>query len=529
MVFGKTGKRLFAPFFGVAPPRMSETLAGAMTGPFERLPIELVQCIVVAVLSSDDALVSMLTVGNFLRTCRGAAAGVTRAHRLEATARAFLGGTLKPLPCVAPHRAYTELLLTRVRSSMELATVNRMLRDSTSHCASLTSGACCRASRESLNAELGTDEWWLRWGYMGAFLKEAMAPECPAMRVAVAAGGGSQVLCQTDRGAALVTNGGGCVRCVHKLPCEVFSPERELEVVFEKSFDDTVLFGASAGKLLAVVLKREVNNNPWDNKYALQVWDTGANAHVYTHEIASYPTKLWIVGEKVYWIVNGKPTGHHVWSMHLEHCFPLTGKSGSVRLPDSHTLDAVSVSRHAGHFAMIDANPARRAEHLIFFDVEFAQLVHIDSYARTTLWHRSIVKLSPLGDTLVVVGSSHPSPTTLIYRRCNPVGSRRLGWQLWKQIVPFNEAEFPQPGDGMSYPIQHGVFSPCGGIVCFFFWNHNKGQVMYIDMHRVLAGQRATPVVKDFLPMSIPTSKVVWGDGFFLPTGTGSGVLGISA
>jgi len=534
---GDRGVQIFAPFFDAARVCVSDTTDCAMTGSFHRLPVELVQCIVVAVLESDGALVSMRALGSFLRTCRGAAAAVAREHRLEAAARAFLGNTLKPLTGVAPHRAYTELLVTYMRSRMEHACALRMLRDITLHCASLTSGPCCRKSREAYNDELKGEEWWWRWGFMGELVKEATAPERPVMRIAVAAARGSQVLCRTDRGAALTTKPltltGGCVRCVENRPCEVFSPERELEVTFEQSFDDAVLLGASAGKLFAVVLVHMINDNAWENQYALQVWDMEANARVYARAIDPYPIELWILDERVYWLTNGHETDKHRWSLHLEQCLPLTGEYERVQLPDSHFLDATSVSRHTGDLAMIDANPDQSIEQLLFFDVKLKQLRSVNSFARISRVRRSLVQISPMGNTMVLVGTSHQTPTTSIYRRF-PASSfpdigktRLLGWALWKTIVPRSDACFPQR---LNYPTQHGAFSPCGGMVHFFFLSGERSEGMHLDVRRVLEGEDVQAVVLQYVPNAVPPTKSAWGTcGLFLPTGTGGGVLRIGA
>ena len=76
---GRRGIKILAPFFLHDHPQMSFQFQCAMTGVFELLPTELIQAIVAALFNDAPwPPASVRDVGNFLLTCRGAAAAVTR-------------------------------------------------------------------------------------------------------------------------------------------------------------------------------------------------------------------------------------------------------------------------------------------------------------------------------------------------------------------------------------------------------------------------------------------------------------------
>ena len=553
---GNRGIKILGPFFGLSHLRISDQFTCAMTGAFQHLPVELIQCIATCLLSSRrNTLASARDVRDFVCTCRGAAAAVVREFRLEAAARAYMRDTLTPLPTAPPHRAYTELLFTFVRSHLAYQAMMSTLRDSQSHCAHRV---CCSAGRETDNGRFAREDWWRSWGDAGlALLKEALGKEPHlAMRIHVAAAADAQPLCHTERGVAFAQQRPRCpaasmgVLCVESEPCDVYSPYRELKVTFEVPYDRFVALAASSGKWLAVIthppiLPDEVLETPWVGsehmrKFVddsqLQVWDMETNKCVYEGEAEPVVHKLWMVGQTVYWFARGyDAVGENLWPLRVGCCTWMQNKVAVYSLGSCGALETYSVARHTGDMVYLDTRGAKQPDLLNFFDAKAMQVRTIDTLDRGDGVGalRSIVALSPTGDVLVALLRCIEHPGVVIYRRSfealmNVEKRGRLGWGPSRYVHPSSRAEFPRHFD---YAYQHAVFSPCGSRAVFFFKDGHHGEVMTVDLRGALAGGRAPKVAIracNHYHRTMPQDSVAWVDGgIYLPTGAGGGLLRI--
>ena len=555
---GNRGIDILGPFVGLSHIRVSDRCACAMTGAFHALPTELIQCIVACLLASRrDPLASARDVRDFVCTCRGAAAAVAREVRLEAAARAYMGGTLTPPPEAPPHRAYTELLYTFMRSHLAYQAMMQTLRDAQSHCAHQV---CCSAGRKHDNALWSDEDWWLPWGEVGRALLEGALGKAahPAMRVTVAAATGATLLCQTERGAAFAQQRPLCpasslgVLCVESEPCDVYTPDRELKVAFMAPTDRFVALAASSGRWLAVItcpsiLADEEVAQPWAgsehmrrfvNESVLQVWDMEANECVFAREADAIVHRLWMVGPTVYWFARGYDSvGQSLRPVRVACCAWMDATTDVYSLGSCGFLDSSSVARHTGDLAFFDARREQGPDFLNFFDATLKQVRTVDTYDDRrhgpSQALRNMVGLSPTGDVMVALLRGNGCPGTVIYRRSFDALTdwkkcRRLGWRPWKHLYPSCDAEFPRRHD---YAHQHGVFSPCGSKAVFFFKGGQRGEVVTVDMRGAIGGGDSPEVritVEQVYHQTLPQDAVAWVDGgIYLPTAACGGLLRI--
>jgi len=554
-MIGQRGLSILLPLFGERHlPTLSERLARSMSGLFERLPVELIQSILNALFADDELPdASMHGFFQFVRTCHGAAAVATRAQRLEAAARAFMGCNLAPLPNAPRHLAYTKLLLSYVRADVVNKTMVHLLTDVGTHCAYQ---ACCRHNREAYNGARD-DQWWLSLCHAGrALVGHAFGVEKPQIRVAVAADKNAHPLCQTDRGVAFIQHGHSDapkgILCVEDQPCEVYSPDRELKTTFSIPTNEFVTLAASSGNLFAFLSHEptspedeEFVEPEWPHEVArrsvdngtLEVWDMQANTRLYAREIDAIVQTLWFADERVHVLVQdfNLDVGDQMWPIRVEEHSPLGNSFRVCSLGNCSSIHDTGVARHTGDLAFLDARAIQRHEHLVFFDARLRQVRTIDSYVRVHPAHdaRSILQFSPMGDTLVVLGQGHEQRTILVYYRTRSPRSRwqttrQLGWTMCAQVSAHTDTptQFPVHRD---YPFQHSVASPCGSKMIFFFKNSRSAEVVTVCVRFRLEGE---PKVarNQFFHKTVPQDQVVWTDnGLYLPTGHGGGIVRIGA
>jgi len=541
---GRDGLAIFKSFYDDARPEPSHWHGCAMTGNFADLPVDLCQCVVTCLLASDVAC-EWRDVYHFLLTCRGATAAVTRAHRFEAAARSYMLGALKPLPHAPAHSAYTELFYCFVRSHIAFKNAMDTFALAVSHCADL---ACCQRPREEINASWRREDWWQTWGSLGcAIVREALGAQSPASQISVAASKNAYPLCQTDRGVAVAqhghTDGAKGVLCIERERCDVFSPDRELKVAFEVPTNDFVYLAASSGTLLALIVMDRLGDDdvPVDT-YAdevaerssddgvLQVWDMATGECLLKTGALACTHELWVAGENVFCCMQ---------TLYSErpNLWPLRVRRVSARDPhnwEDHALGNccvirdTCVARHTGDLALLDGhhNQDGIPEHLIFYDARRAKARVIDSHALVNEDRRSLVRMSPVGNTIAVLCRSCSTHSLVIYRREEGAGvgeCPHLGWSRWKRIEPC--CGFP---DTASYTYIQGAFSPCGGKLVYFCRGEvvARGEVITVNVRAVLKGHERAVTATPILHATIPHDTFVWDDnGFYLPTGTRGGVL----
>lgn len=539
---GNRGVRILGPLFGVSHLDLCSRFVGTMTGLFEPLPVEMIQGVVNGLLEDDDAYASLCAVCNFLCTCRGAVAAATRSQRIELAARAFMGCDLAPLPHAPRRCAYTKLLYAFVRADVAHRSMMRMLADCATHCASRP---CCHQGREDCNTMVTSDEWWRSWGCIGrALMQHAFGTERPAVRVAIASNKGAEPLCETDRGMVFAQHQSKKPRSLLRVegqPSDVFSPDRELKVAAVAPVEpgESASLAASKGNLLAVLSHASLGWSEEEEEEGrargwLRVWDMEANKCVYERRFYVVVQTMWMVGTKVYmfWQQREWGGGPEIWPVNIERCSPLGGPAAVFSLGNCGAIHDISLARHTGDLAIIDARPSQRTEHLLFFDVKLQQVRTLDSNRRTTTPQRSLVQFSPMGDTLVLVGKGHLHQATLIYRRSVSSAlprwqqTRLLGWQLAHTIAPTSERQFPLR---VAYPYQHSVATPCGSKMVFFFKSGASGEVMSVLLRSQIEG---APWVKvdQVVHSTVPQDPVVWVDnGLYLPTGAEGGLLRVGS
>ena len=539
---GMYGEHL-VPFLKLLIQPLIEGPSASISGCFGILPMELVTAIVTAMLelnqpaSHDDALASVRCVQAFVCTCRGASLAVTREQRLEVAARRFM--QLKPQSGVPAECAYTELTYAHLRSITECQLVRQVLLMGLTHCAMLTN-TCCSIGRDCLNESLRlrTNDGNLA---QKTASRKVLGPHREAMRVAVAAASNAVLLCQTDRGAAVCVE--DVVRCVEGYSCDVYSPEGELAVTFERRIDPeigSVMRAASYGDLL--VLHVRLNGQPGvDACNTLQVWDTRSNVLVESRGVNYDPCLLWVCGETVYCFA---PRASQNLALHYEEIIrtidywqpraregSMQQRGGRWTLPPCHQIVALNVARHAGHLIMVDTALGCPHKHLLFFDVDLGQVGAIDSH--DALGHTgstSTVALSPLADTAVYLNRSINSPALLIYRRNQHQLDRGraieapMGWSMCFRGSPSAQCDFPSNCPYTDY----SAFSPCGGQVCFFFFNAQSAQVLRVNLCKTFEEKQVAANVWSVMRDAMPNAAV-WSDGIYVETGHGDGIIRIGA
>jgi hypothetical protein len=563
----------------------------AISGILGKLPNDVLGCIVAAMLEKchahEEVLHTARSVRAFLLTCRGAASAVSHKHRLEALCRSsFRAVCMAPPIASKAHREYTEFAYATVRSAVELQLFHRLLLHGLSHCASMVH-SCCRGGRESLNRHVSSETVQLRsprdgkrWG--ATLVKQAFGPERETVRTTVAAGSDARLLCQTDTGAAMQSSAKDCVRCVAGRMSDTFSPEGELLVTFETPCQGLVRFAASTGRLLALCI--DERNAPIDGRWGehsyvpksgswnvrwdevehctaggdvLEVWDTVDNVLVCRcpffrhHNIRA----LWICGEDVCAFSEEKDEQSFqdiedvggVVKRHLHKFSKLQdGKFGNYRQCDllpATSAEHVSVARHVGSLALFRGN--RRGFYFQgsteFIDQQSFPVVAncYWSLSKYQTSHSTCVgELSPMGDTMVIINRALNACTILIYRRksvqnfaneCQFAEAVRdaLGWRQHAVLQRGSWGSKVPASLGDAFP--HGAFSPCGCSALFFFCDgHGEGEFVEIDICDSIVNGSVCAHLKGIMLKCVPT-KLVWGDGFYLETNCGGGVLRIGS
>ncbi|MBN38450.1 MAG: hypothetical protein CMI29_08295 [Opitutae bacterium] len=546
---GHDGVAIFKRFYDDLRPETPSWHGCAMTGNFESLPTELCQCIVTRLLTSDVAR-EWQDVHHFLLTCRGAAAAVTRAHRFEAAARIYMLGALRPLPLVPVHRAYTELFYCFVRSHVALKSMVDTFEVTATHCADQ---ACCQQSREDANARWRQKDWWNSWGRVGsAIVHEALGEEHPVVQISVAASKNAYPLCYTDRGVAIVqhghADGAKGVLCVERERCDIFSPDRDLKVSFEVPTRDFVYLAASSGTLLAIIVLAalEDDNIPIDlyadevafrssDNGVLQVWDMASGERLFETEVEAVVHELWLFADTVFCCMQSLQREEpNLWPLRVERFLARrTNVPKAIHLLGlCCVIRDTCVARHTGDLAVLDSRDdfIEMRERLIFYDAARAQTRVIDSYDRVHEGRRSLVRISPMGDTLVMLRRSDAKHRLIIYRRKEraDVGEcPNLGWVCWKHIEP--HCGFPNT---LSYKYIQCAFSPCGGKMLYFCRDGGGlgGEVILVDLRAMFKGQERALTTMPMLHAAIPHDVFAWNDGgLYLPTGSRGGILCIGA
>lgn len=515
-----------------------------ITGAFRFLPPELVDCIVTAMLAfsphmpptSNEASIAATSVFYFLRTCRGAVAAVSRANRIEVVARAALE-SMTPIPGAAPHRAFTELAMCSVRSSMEARVLFRIILSQLTHCAT-TTGNCCRSGRVKLNERLAQrpfDGEPLFQALAGAAMGEGRA----TVQVSVATAQQASLLCATERGAAISLGQGPSrkVICVTSQPAEVYSPDHELarEFVCEYKLTDTmqhvVVNACSEGCLIALLLKNYHKNDP---EAQVDVWNMRQNVLVDTRRVAKRTRDIWMHNGTLYgfrtWPVlddfldNFVPEGPTTISYYRPMSPPESAdhSGGAIPLHGMCAVTSVSVARSTGDLVCIDAHQSEMEERLVFVDVKRREHCcfewqRVSSPAPDAM---SLVALSPTGRVMVMLGGSDWNRDVWVYRRYHRSDDVRmcLGWCVFAR-TPYVRPS-PDP-----FPTKFGIFSPCGSMVWFFFGNIISGEHFSIDVRAVIKTARICLQRCTIGPEAVPCSAVWGNDGLFLKTGTGWGIL----
>lgn len=540
----------FARMFGSTPPKWDQISSSfsdsTVTGAFRHLPPELVDYIVTVMLASsphvpptsNEASIAAMGVFHFLRTCRGAAAAVSRDNRIEVIARAALE-SITPIPGAAPHRAFTELAMCSVRSMMEAHVLFRVILSQVTHCAT-TTGNCCRSGRVKLNERLarrldhGTDP------LVQALTDASIGEGRTKVQVSVATAQQASLLCATERGAAISLGQGPSrkVVCVTSQPAEVYSPEHELAREFVCEYTDTlhqVVHACSEGHLIALLLK---NYHQEDTEPQVDVWDMRQNVLVDTRRVATHTRHIWMHNGTLYgfdWLVldDFRSEGG---STEISYYRPMSPpgsadhSGGAIPLHGVCAVMSVSVARGTGDLVFIDARWSEMEERLVFVDVKRSEHCCFDPHrvCSPAPDATSVVALSPTGRVMVMLGRSHSDPGVWVYRRHHRSDEDPLAGLNW---CIFARSPCDSPGNNFPRPLWYatkfGIFSPCGSMVWFFFRNAVSGEHFAIDVHAVIktGGIDSRPARHLWIPEVVPGGAVWGNDGLFLKTGTGWGIL----
>ena len=550
-------ERLARMFASTAPTKWNRDDAepihdSTKAGTFRVLPPELVDCIVAALLTINPRklakeLVACTTaarsVFDFICTCRGAAAAVSRDNRFEAVAR-MVFESMTVMPSARPHRAFTELAMCSVRSTMEARVLYRMIIDQTTHCA-VDERHCCRPRRDGLNLRLAQRPFEGE-PHFQAMADASLGKGRTKMQVSVVATKHTKLLCATDRGVVLFPGPGHADRviAVTAQPAEVYSPEGELTQEYVHVFKDTderynLMEGASEGHLLVLLLKRYLDDATLLAEAVIEVWDMQADALVDRRVVPNHVVNIWMHKGTVYRFTHTDATnvGGEGWPMRIDYYRPQSPPGsdehvgGSIVMGNAFDGGQYSVSKGTGDVALIDTWPDAMEESLIFVDIEQRHYFTFETQRLSSPAPdaKSVVALSPQGNVMVMLGRSHTDPGVWVYRRDHrtyPHDDPRvgLGWSIHaRSQCRWAGNCFPRP---YRYPTAYGVFSPCGGTAWFFFRNADHGEHIAIDVRDVIKTGGCDSQQCLVWPAAIPTA-VVWNNGIFLETGSRWGVLHI--
>lgn len=570
LIFSQYKLLYLLPWFQPSPSarrRLEGSFTDPISGPLAVLPTEVLGAIVAALLELKPGAPQCLVLAsahwlcNFLRTCRGASAAVSRAQLLDAVARIHV--RLTPMPGAEPDRAYYTLSLSHLRSVMETKAMVVGLRAGVSHCASIT-GACCRGARMRFNQDMrslshyGVDPTTA----VGALALEAMGSGRTRMCAAVAGGLDTLLLCQTARGAAIYSRRSSYVRCVEAHSPEsplVYSPDGELATAFHKDLEegDLVVMGASGGDLLVLLLARRTaleSGGSEGFQHELHTWDMTTNTLLDTRQCGSVDL-LWVCNDVVYRLGSTDPEdAMNQYSAAIDYFqprgTPVECRGSRWTMPRISTHRTVCTSLWGGHLAMVNPSTTVLAEEILFVDVGMARFATVHAFPRRARdysedYAHSLIELSPAGDTMVYIGRALAKRCVSIYRRDPKYLNRRtaskdfeedelLGWSRTHYCT---QALLPE--DRLQSTVRvNSAFSPCGGRVCFFFDSTHGSECMIIDLrttfHPHMPSKEIAITAHKVLLGSQPKAIVWSSDGIYLQTnfqrvGTASGVVRIGS
>jgi hypothetical protein len=521
--------------------QLTGTFAVPISGPISILPADLLEAVVDALLKwqlgaihPQDRLITALSLRNFMLTCRGASAVVTRAQRLEQVARACL--RLMPPPDADPFRPYYALNMAYLRSCMECGALGVALNLAVAHCASLTSG-CCRSARDEFSAtmlkhfsadpSIPADRCAL----------EALGPGRTRMAVSVAGGKDALLLCETDHGAACFTrhnNLGWRIHCVKGGVPEAFSPECELPITYEKSLTvaaseapaPVVAAAASAGDLLVLWMA----NHP---KMLLETWDMKTN-----ELLDSRPTdplqlhmRLWVCNDTVYWMyfvksqVNTEEYCRTFLYTYMPRELPksITHRGYTQHLGFLSKDCVVSTARYTGDLAILNPLNISNRALLLFWESRSLASTEVDDRHTNNQWVPNCLVLSPAGDTMVYLGrTATPAERYLaVYKRNH---TEELGWHLAHTLTTDQgRFEIDNAWFRMEYSITC-AFSPCGGKLCMLLSNDDRyAACLTVDLCRMRTSYAG------FCYVGCPKTMIWSRDGIYLQTRALSGVVRIGS
>ena len=553
------------PWFQPSPSarrRLTGSFTDPISGPLAVLPTEVLGAIVAALLELKPGAPQCLVLAsahwlcNFLRTCRGAAAAVSRAQLLDAVARIHVG--LTPMPGAEPDRAYYTLSLSHMRSVMEITAMLIALKRGVSHCASVT-GACCRGARIQYNhnmrslSHFGVDPTT----DVGALALEAMGSGRTRMCAAVAGGNDTLLLCQTDRGAAICSRR-SYVRCVEAHSLEsplVYSPDGELATAFHKDLEegDLVVMGASGGDLLVLLMARRTaleSGGGEGVQHELHTWDMTTNTLLDTRQCGSVDL-LWVRNDVVYRLGStDREDAENQYSASIYKFQPRGAPAECLGLrwtmPRISRHRTLCTSRLGGHLAMVNPSTQLLAEEIMFVDVEMALFATVHpnpNLRRSEDCMHSLIELSPAGDTMVYIGRALANSCVSIYRRDPRYINHRtaskdfeedelLGWSRTHSSTQASNSIFSMAQVGLQVRV-NSAFSPCGGRVYFVFDFTHGSECMIIDLRTTFhphtpSNEIAITAHKVFL--GCQPKAIVWSsDGIYLQTNFASGVVRIGS
>lgn len=575
-------------FFSVQKPTFLESISGILG----ILPSDIINTIVasslalptdVSVNCREEVLETAYAVQSFVRTCRGAADCVHADHRVEAMARCKVLLTPRHCKLQLDHQSYTRTMMHSVRIIMEYKLLVRLLKNNLSHCA-FKLKSCCRGTRNLLNESLKYIE--LGKTPERSALAKASLGNRKNMNVGVVAESESAMLCLTDGGVAVLSN--GRVFCTEGRHSGVFCPYADMERTFDVSVgckNENVISAASEGSLLSIVTKNEHEDEFGIALCTIRTWDTERGVLLDSRKLGALNWKgvTWInlgfvycatLNEKGGWTVSGDgqlyveyfhPESEELSAQKIGGCWrPPTSKFDKDNLSwgypeldrpnmNSETVvpTSISVSKNNNGcgLAYILTEVGfdwPKTEKLTYFDQigpncgneTITRVCEIHCYQGSSHNRLSIVRVSPAGDVMVVLRrvNFNDNQSILIYTR--PLNERTkwgLGWGIaarsWSTWC----------GANLCWPISNSIFSPCGGIVCFFYRSPspneqggtdqadtNEAGVMTIDVcasienRQVIASDTQTPHVSSPL-------NILWGDGIFLSTAIGDGIVRVGS
>ena len=525
--------------------QLTGTFAVPISGAIGVLPADLLEAVVDALLkwkpgtAWQEALVTALSLRNFMLTCRGASAVVTRAQRLEQVARACLH--LTPLPNADPFRPYYTLNMAYLRSCMECGALGAGLNLAVAHCASLTS-QCCRAARDEFNQAMLNCFRADPSTPTGRCALEALGPGRRRMAVSVAGGKDALLLCETDHGAACFTrhnNLGWCIQCVKAGVPEAFSPDSELPITYEKRLTvdaskapaPIVAAAASAGDLLVLWMA----NHP---KLWIETWNMKTNALLDSRPIdpLHLHVRLWVCNDKVYWMYFVKPRGDaEEYHRTLLYTYMPRAKPGSMshrgytQHMGSLSKDCVvTTSRYTGDMAILNPLDRLNSAMLLFWDARSLASAQLETRHMNNEWVPNFLVLSPAGDTMVYLGrTATPADRYLaVYKRDPELHDdpEELGWFLAHTLTK-DQGRFDI--ENVWFRIHYSItcaFSPCGGKLCMLL-NSSCGSAGYVIVD--LRKMRSHHV--GFCYVGCPKTMIWSRDGIYLQTRALSGVLRIGS